>query len=177
MSYNWIQTKLCDKFMVLDPKIEDIHIEDIATSLSNLCRFNGHVSQFYCVAQHSVLVARILPDELKFWGLLHDAAEAYVSDLPRPVKKQIPQFYEIEERIIKLVAQKFNLEWPMPPEVQIADDKILATEARDLCRADLKPEVWVGLTQQPLDYLKIKPVNPQHARKLFMMEFNRLVKK
>ena len=98
----WIQTHLGIQFIVLEPRFENIHIGDIAHALSMNCRFNGHCKDFYSVAEHSVHVSRILDDDpnLALWGLLHDASEAYITDLPRPVKNAMPQFEEIEERYL-----------------------------------------------------------------------------
>ena len=100
---DWIQTYTGRKFHPLDPAMTDFDLRDIAHSLSLLCRFNGHCLRFYSVAEHSVRVSRILPDDLKLWGLLHDAGEAYLTDLPRPVKGQMPGFRDMEDKIVEYV--------------------------------------------------------------------------
>ena len=96
------------QFFPLTPRQEDIDIEDIAHSLSRLCRFNGHCKSFYSVAEHSYRISYIVPPEFALWGLLHDAGEAYLSDLPRPIKHQIPEFIEIEERLLKDITKVYD---------------------------------------------------------------------
>lgn len=117
-------------FNIDNPRIEDIDIEDIAESLSKQCRFNGHCKGFYSVAQHSILVSEKVNNKL--WGLLHDAAEAYIGDIVSPLKRQLPLVNEIEAKILKLIAQKYNLPWPIPPEIECVDIRMYDTEARDL---------------------------------------------
>lgn len=101
----------------------DIDIEDIAHSLSRLCRYNGHCGGFISVARHSLWVADHLPRDLKLWGLLHDAPEAYLGDMTRPVKKQpsMHEFVEADERLEKVIAERFGLPYPMPKAVHDAD--------------------------------------------------------
>jgi len=77
---NWFQTYTGKQFYPLDPRPEDIDLDDIVHHLSHLCRFNGGTREFYSVAQHSVIVADALPDDFKLWGLLHDAAESFLAD-------------------------------------------------------------------------------------------------
>ena len=132
---DWIQTFTGKQFWPLDPRPGDIHIEDIAHALSNICRFTGHCRTFYSVAEHSVRVAATLPQRCELWGLLHDASEAYLCDLPRPVKRSgaLGVLYcEAERKLSMAVAEKFALDWPEPPEVKLADDILLVTEQRDL---------------------------------------------
>ena len=109
---------------------DDVNIEDIAHALANQCRFTGHTLEFFSVAQHSVLVMRTLPIEHKFWGLLHDASETYLSDVARPLK-QDPYFGQAyrgaEGRAMRAIASAFDLPWPEPPEVKVADNVLLAT--------------------------------------------------
>jgi hypothetical protein len=167
---DWIQTFTGRKFHSLGPTPEQFHVEDIAHSLSLLCRFNGHCLTFYSVAEHSVRVARILPPGLALWGLLHDAGEAYLTDLPRPVKQSLPQFSELEDRVLRQVAVRFGLSWPMPPEVKLADTRLLATEARDLMAP--WPDDW-RLDVEPLPD-RIVPLTWQDAERLFLAEFTRL---
>ena len=78
---DWMQTYTGERFWPLDPRIEDIHIRDISMALGKLCRYGGHTIFFYSVAEHSVLVSEYVPEEYALWGLLHDASEAYLSDI------------------------------------------------------------------------------------------------
>src|SRR5438552_3035736 len=113
MKTDWIQTFTGKKFFPLEPNADDICIEDIAHSLSMQCRFNGHSKQFYSVAQHSVLIASWWFGDypkLAKYALLHDASEAYLSDIPRPLK-QLPEFefYKKAEQLLQdLIYAKFG---------------------------------------------------------------------
>jgi hypothetical protein len=167
---DWIQTFSGRKFHSLDPVEDEIFIEDIAHSLANLCRFNGHCLRYYSVAEHSVRVSRVLPPDLKLWGLLHDAGEAYLTDLPRPVKQRLQAFNDMEDKVLAVVARKFGLAWPMPAAVKRADNVLLATEARDLMAAP--PEPW-NLGVEPLGEV-IDPMLPEAARRFFLDEYARL---
>ena len=99
---------------LLEPSVEQIHLEDISLSLSKICRYSGGAIQFYSVAQHSLncyKVAREMYDEkTQMYLLLHDAAEAYISDIPTPVKKLVPNIFEIEKNLNIAIYKKFNLE-------------------------------------------------------------------
>lgn len=128
----WIETFTGVMFRPLDPRPRDIKIEDIAHALSNLCRYAGHTKEFYSVAQHSILVAEQCPDDCKLWGLLHDAAEAYIADLPRPVKRCLPDYKVIEEELLRTVAARFRLPYPIPQVVLDIDTKMLKIEHRDV---------------------------------------------
>jgi len=164
--HGWIQLYSGRKFYTLKPRVEDIDIEDISHSLSNMCRFTGHVKQFYSVAQHSVLVSHLCGDENALYGLLHDASEAYLVDMPRPIKRleTFSNFRAIEHNIMSIIAKKFGLPDIEPSAVKAADIKILATEARDLM-APLHPD-WI----QPCEPypFKIDPLPPAEAKDLFM---------
>lgn len=118
----------------LDLHHEDIDLYDIANALSKICRFNGQCIHFHSVAAHSVQVAKRLPYELRLWGLLHDASEAYLMDLPKPLKV-LPEFafyVEAECRAMKVICERFDLPITMPAEVDEADQRMLLTEFRDI---------------------------------------------
>lgn len=159
------------KPLALEPQAIDII--DIAHSLSNLCRFNGHCREFYSVAEHSVRVSRLAPPELAFWGLLHDASEAYLVDLPRPVKLSgwLGELYKVAEcRAMSVIAAKFGLSWPEPPELKQFDTVLLVTEQRDLMQR--RPKPW----QDKVDPLpeRIEPWTPQTARSAFLARFEEI---
>lgn len=111
-----------------DPKPDDIVIEDIAHALSNLCRFGGHTKRFYSVAEHSVLCAMLVPGEHKLAALLHDASEAYLVDIPTPIKNRLPGYVKAEDRLMKVIADKFGFQYPFSAEVKEADRGALALE-------------------------------------------------
>jgi hypothetical protein len=170
MGMDWIQTWTGKQFRPLDPSPGSIDIRDIAHALSLLCRFNGHCHQFYSVAEHCVHISNIVPPQHAMWGLLHDAAEAYISDLPRPVKGQIPDFVRFEDDLLQLIMAHFEQPWPMPAAVKRADDVLLATEMRDLMAEP--PEPW-GLGVDPLPD-PIRPMSAPEAEAAFLQRFEQL---
>ena len=126
---DYIATYNGNEFWPLDPRAIEVDSQDIAHALAHICRFNGHTRRFYSVAQHSIIVSHLVPKEYALWGLLHDASEAYLSDLARPVKKNMPQYREIEDGLLRTIAERFWLEWPIPPIVLEVDMHIVADEA------------------------------------------------
>lgn len=135
---DWFQTFSGVQFYPFDPRPEDIRIEDIAHHLSMICRFGGAIRTFYSVGQHSVLVSHAVPEEFALWGLLHDASEAYLGDMVRPLKVGMPAYRDVEHRVMSVIAERFGLSWPEPPEIKIADNNLLATERRDLLPHQLR---------------------------------------
>ena len=126
---NWITTYTGKKFHYLEPRPEEIDIRDIAHALSLKVRYCGHCLQFYSVGEHSMRVADLLPKALQLEGLLHDAAEAYMPDVPRPIKYRFG-LKEFEDKIEEVIRVRFGL--VKSPLVKEADNVLLATEARDL---------------------------------------------
>lgn len=168
---SWIQTYTGKAFFPLEYDPGIIDIRDIAHALSLQCRFNGHCRAFYSVAQHSVHVSEVVAPEFALWGLLHDAAEAYLSDLPRPVKGQLPIFIEMEDKLLGTILGQYGLSMHadgMPPEVRLADEQMLMTEARDLME---RPPMDWQIPAKPLDDLHIHPLPPADAESLFLQRF------
>jgi 5'-deoxynucleotidase YfbR-like HD superfamily hydrolase len=110
-----------------NPNPEDIVIEDIAHALSQIPRFGGHLRYFYSVAQHSIFVSDICRN-YPLDGLLHDASEAYLGDVTSPLKKLLPDYKIVEERLNQVIAKKFNITFPFVEEVVEADKKELEFE-------------------------------------------------
>jgi len=145
---SWIQTYTGKKFYPLEPRAEDVCIEDIAHHLALTNRFSGATALPYSVAQHSVLVSLHVPPRLALHGLLHDAAEAYLADIPGPIKGDLPRFAAIERRLLQVIGAALDvpdlaLHWN---EVALADARACMTEARDLMGP--KPAPW-GLHAEP----------------------------
>lgn len=157
----------------------DIRIGDIAHALGNQCRFSGHTSRFYSVAEHCVRVARLLDyegysREIRLWGLLHDAAEAYLVDLPRPLKRDpvFGAFYrDAEERAMRAVIERFGLTPDEPAAVKHADLTLLATERRDLMPSRGDWAVLDGV--EPLPH-EIDPMLPSIASSNFAVMYGDL---
>lgn len=174
---SYIRTYSGGKFWPLDPHPDDLRIEDIAHALSNLCRWTGHSRKFYSVAQHCCLVSDNLPPSLQLEGLLHDASEAYLSDLSRPIKHAagLGEIYrKVEGRIEKSLATKFGFSLSQSPEVKIVDNQLLYTEARDLMQGFVwsKDSASTNQTGEP-KYLskKIEPWSPKKAEREFLKRF------
>ena len=128
----WILTRTGRRFDLLMPMANQVSTLDIAHALANICRFNGHTRHHYSVAQHCLLVASIVPPEHQLAALLHDATEAYVGDMVRPLKALLPDYSAIENGIWLAICERFNLEPELPTCIHDADMIALATERRDL---------------------------------------------
>jgi len=160
------------QFYPMAPRIEDIDILDIAHSLSNQCRYTGHTRDYYSVAEHSVRMSHIVSVPNQRWALMHDAAEAYLSDMARPVKQHFPLFHEKEEVLLELIAKKYNLSWPMPTEIDEADYIMISTEKRDLFDNAIQ---WTQLTDRPAPHSEvIIPWQPSVAFNEFTKRFKKL---
>lgn len=172
---DWIQTYQGTQMYPLDPRADEIDIRDIAHALSNLCRFNGHVKKFYSVAEHSCHVSDLFDsDYLRLVGLLHDASEAYLCDMPRPIKRcnGFSNLYlQAEERLMQVIAVRFSIQWPMPTSIVIADNRLLGTEAAQLM-APLHPE-WADL-YEPVSGLELPCWTPSEARDQFLCRYTQL---
>lgn len=131
-SGDWIQTYTGRKMYPLDPRPEDFNCRDIAHSLAFQCRFGGHVRNFYSIAEHCILLSYTVSPENALWALLHDATEAFVVDVPRPVKRMLTNYKEIEDNITKVMVEVYSLAPDMPEEVRDADYRILLTERNRL---------------------------------------------
>ena len=165
----WIQTHSGRRFNPTKPNPEAIVIQDVAHALSMQCRFSGHCREFYSVAQHSVLVSYVCDSNDALWGLMHDASEAYLVDVPRPLKRSgtFQAYIDFETGMQKAICKRFALPVKEPTSVKKADTILLATEARDLM-SPLHSD-W----QQPVDPLPfiIEPWDHNRAKDMFMKRF------
>jgi len=170
---DWMQTSQGRQFWPLDPRVEDIHIEDIAAALARMCRYGGQLRddvEFYSVAEHSVHIAAAAPPGLKLAALLHDATEAYLQDIIRPVKPFLRDYAPIEERLAVAIGHRFGLTLhPLPTEIKRLDNAILADE-RDQVMA--KPPTDWRLIEPPLG-VQIHGWLPNKARFEFLAAFRR----
>lgn len=172
---DWMQTYTGRKFWPLDPRAEEVEIEDIAHGLALQCRYAGHCLRFYSVAEHSVLISRWLAGqghdaEMCLWGLLHDAGEAYVLDMIRPLKGSMPEFRAVEQRVLNAVTERFRMYPVMPAAVKNADNRILVDEKRQNMQTGL---VWGTDSLTPLG-VTLQWWRPEEAEEAFLADFYRL---
>ena len=161
----WIETYTGKRFYPLDPDPSSVDIEDIAHALSNLCRFTGHCREFYSVATHSILCADQAMVDGGHWYrmrrlalllLLHDAAEAYCSDVAYPIKPHLTGYAEIEERIMQAIYKRLGVDPPSRGElacIKHIDHRMGATEASQLMRFK-DWEQWQDLEPYDIDVSK-----------------------
>jgi len=147
-------------FDVFHPKAENIRIIDIAHALSNICRYGGHCPKFYSVAQHSVLCSEkpgTPLEQMEF--LMHDASEAYLIDLPRPIKRNMPIYREIEDDLLDVIFKHFGLNFPLTGRVHEVDDELLRFEYdKFFTNPDSNFEFWT----------------PEVAKQMFIMRYEEL---
>lgn len=163
---SWILTHSGKHFDLIDPQPDMVDALDIAHGLAFICRFNGQCDYFYSVAQHSVLVSQIVPPEVALEALLHDAAEAYIGDVTRPLKLLLPDYRAIEQRVEWAIRAAFDLPSKQSPAVKQADLTLLATERRDLMPSDAT-EWAVTNGIRPLNK-SIHALHPNHAETIFL---------
>lgn len=173
---DWIQTHSGRAIYPLGANEDEITIDDIAHALSNQCRFTGHTSEFYSVAEHCVHVSELCDEPYMLWGLLHDATEAYLVDLARPIKHDPTMFAyrEAEDRLMTVICHKFGLTPGEPENVKYVDKLILSIEARDLM-APLRPgwERWLNMIGDcPLRI--VNPWSPAQAKRRFLDRYTEL---
>lgn len=177
MSNPYILTHIGRHFDLLNPSQKDVSIYDIARALSHICRFTGHARTFYSVAQHSVLVSNLVPDEYRFEALMHDAHEAYMGDVATPVKRVLgPALSSLEDRVSLAVRTRFQLPIDTSPVVKKADALALAIEREWLMCHD--PTPWPALADVPEELVRkpraFIPLLPDAAMERFITEFKLL---
>lgn len=148
-------------------------LEDIAAGLAKVCRFGGQINRFYSVAQHSVLVSRLCPPNLKMLGLFHDAPEAYLGDVVKPLKNLIDSVYgPIEELFTHAIFEQFFLDPNQLPLIKQYD--LQAYDAEHLYLRKKSYNTWIetcAMVNLDTDFWQ-----PVHAEQMFLMEFHRLMK-
>ncbi|MDO8908887.1 MAG: HD family hydrolase [Pseudohongiella sp.] len=171
----WIETSSGSSIDLISPQPHQVKIWDIAHALSLICRFGGHCRWHYSVAQHSVLVSYLVPVELSLEALLHDAAEAYLGDVVRPLKVNGDmQGYRAAETLMEsVITENFGLGDINHPLIKLADMQILAAE-RAVLLTD-KSSLWQcleGISPAPL---KIEKLTPEQAREMFMARLQEIL--
>ncbi len=177
---DFIQTFSGIEFYPLDPRPGEILIEDIAHALSLQCRFTGHTRQFYSVAEHSIWVSALCDPADALWGLLHDASEAYMCDVARPIKRlpELAGYRATEKDLLSCIVRKFRLPAEEPESVHRADEIMLGVEARDLM-SPYHPafEKWVDLIPTDCRADVRYTLLPHEAESLFLRRFQELTQK
>jgi hypothetical protein len=177
---DWTQTFSGRRFWPLDPRPDDVAIEDIAHALSLLCRYGGHCLRFYAVAEHSVLLARWYLEHgdgsawerriLALWLLLHDGSEAYLSDMVRPLKRHMPEYRQAEADVQCAVYVRFGLiPFTEPAEVKALDNRILMDERAQVMRPTGDQWHFGGATE-PLG-VTLQFWSPEQAEREFLATF------
>ncbi len=166
-----ILTRSGTYFDYLNPANSTISPVDIAAGLSKAARFAGQTREFYSVAQHSLLVAKMVPFRFALSALMHDAAEAYLGDIPSPLKQLLPDFKLIERRVEQAIADRFALVFPFPPEIKHADLRALKTEREDLMPEALDRIPWPMMERFERHPDKITPWPPEVAEAKWLAAF------
>ena len=173
---------VCGETFEVDEEKSTFYLDDIAHAISNLCRFAGHTKQFYSVAQHSVLVARIVAanaavdaefDEAAYnmvcaQALFHDASESVLADIPSPMKRLLPQYKALETNVQGWMMRKLGLPEGDHKLVKVADKVACATESLYLMGENVEPQL------QPLDMV-ILPLHPAAAEGDFIRAASELL--
>jgi len=188
---DWIETYTGGRFYPKDPQAADINILDIAHALSLTCRFGGHCSRFYSIAEHSVYCAfKLLEIDPLRWNkrffllsaLLHDASEAYLLDIPRPIKKMMPEYKKWEKHLQSVINTKFKLdkEHCIYPEyysqflenIKFVDELMLFSEAKSFNMN--RNDDWV-FNVKTTDKIHIIPLMPEDAERLFLNVYDAIL--
>ncbi len=176
---DWFLTFSGVQFWPMDPRPDEVRIEDIAHALSRVCRYGGHCLDWYSVAQHSLMVSTLVPPDLALHGLLHDAEEAYTGDMIRPIKHGLREdtsaFDEMADRITQAIWAAFNLSRPTQREwnwIKDADNIALSTERRDLVRET--SHEWSVTRSHPPAGGRIVPMERDAAKTSFLAHFAEL---
>jgi len=164
---DWMQVASGRPFWPFDPRADEVHLDDIAHGLSMLCRFGGHTKRFYSVAEHSVWCSLIVPREHAMQALMHDATEAYCVDIPRPLKRGLSNYAEIEAGIWEAVCERFGLVRDLHESVKVADNAMCLAEARQIMS---RPEIGWSATGIAAD-VTVQCWSPDEAKRRFLERF------
>lgn len=156
------------------PETSAFTIDDIANGLAMTCRFAGQCYRHYSVAQHSVHVSHLVPQSDAYEGLMHDAAEAFVGDMAKPLKIMLPDYRSIEKRVEAAIFHRFNVLTPLPKSIKEADLRMLVTEQRQLMRNRDDWDYTRG--HEPAD-IELPAWSPEEAKARFLARYAELTGK
>lgn len=171
----WILSYTGKKINFTSPNVNDIDIVDIAHSLSMLCRFGGHTNRFYSVAEHSVHVSKLVPKSRRLEALLHDAAEAYLVDIPTPIKNYMPNYKRMEDHLLRVIYQKFGISTSGDyGPIHYADRQMLLAEKEVLLYDPNK--LWAPFDVNSVEIPKVDFyfATPSKAESIFLDTFDYL---
>lgn len=140
-------------------------LEDIAHGLAMTCRFGGQARSYYSVAEHSVYVSQLVPPELAWDALMHDAAEAFICDMPKPLKEMLPDYKRIEKHVESAITERYGLINPMPREIKMADIQMLRAEQVQIMRNN---DDWHWTFDVPQPDITIAGMLPEEAKAFFL---------
>jgi hypothetical protein len=175
----WIQTYTGKAFDLFDPQPDQIDIRDIAHALGFVCRFGGHSHAHYSVAEHSIHVANLVPAEFALAGLLHDAAEAYIGDMVRPLKLEMPAYQTLDDTVTEAIFQKFGIAKKLTmlgwESIKHADNSMLALESTNIwvMGNNPPPRPWAPLPTPPTG-IEIQVWTGRVAEQQFLERFLQL---
>jgi hypothetical protein len=166
------------EFAPLNPKLEDIDIRDIAHALASICRYTGHTADFWSVAAHSIEVSYRIAEKtgntlLALAGLLHDASEAYLVDVPRPLKQHFAGYREMEAKLEEAIFARFGMPYPFPSIVKETDNDILLDEVANF----FPPNSFIWKRYQIVafsNHPRLFPLTPREGEWRFLERFREL---
>lgn len=168
---NYIRTISGKKFWPLNPRPEDVDINDIAHALSLMCRYNGHVPYLYSVAQHSL---NVYFHSSNIWGLVHDATEAYLPDVPSPIKTELPCFKMIEANLAATIANALGLSLYGLQDIKLADTEVLQWEYAWFRPRTLTVDAMPKHVNRAPAHIVLSYLSPDTVRTRFLYEYERV---
>lgn len=183
MTMSKIQTYSGKVVDFLNPEESMIDITDIAHALSMICRFSGNTTRFYSVAEHSINCSYIVPEHLALQALLHDATEAYVGDLNKPLKGICPNYQDIEHHLWLVIANKFGVPEELDDMVKGADLMMLHEEKIQLLKPCKDPHLWENLKNihrgslKELGHRSLSESIFEYQERIFLERFHALTRR
>lgn len=168
---NLITTYTGKQIDIFNLQLEDICIQDIAHSLSLQCRAMGHLDRFYSVAEHCYWLSLVVPPELSLEALLHDASEAYITDIPTPIKDAIPQIRTVEKYIQGTISEAFNLSSNYNQLIKKWDREMFIKETQ-FCFTEFDSR---DIRIKEIDSLELIGMKPTQIEKLFLARYKELI--
>ncbi|WP_395449657.1 hypothetical protein ACHMW7_07475 [Aminobacter sp. UC22_36] len=155
----------------LDPHSSEFTIDDIAHGLSLICRYAGQCDRFYSVAEHCVHVSEVASDHA-YAALMHDAAEAFIGDVTRPLKQLLPAYKRIEADVERAIFDRFSVPYPLPDAVKKADLRVLAAEQAQIMPSGT--DAWAHAAGVIPAKITVKSYSPPEAKQIFLQRFEQL---